>query len=223
MAGILTLAAGPVPDTECRDKTWVCLREEFLGGSLTSTTMGELGWTYANGSATAVTSEANHIGIINRSTGASSGTTAYTSLGGVTQGLLPMGTSKLWWIFRLNSNDANTSVRCGMLDGLSVSPGAGQYLEKQDADTNWFAVVEHGNVQTRIDMGVAIDTSWHTLLIDRIGNTAVNFYLDGILRATHTTGITTTACYINCQIINSAAAAKTIDLDYAEFRMPVTR
>lgn len=221
--GVLTPAAGPLGAIDCYDESWACFIEDFLGGSVSSTTAGELGWTFAGGALDDLASETNHIGIRRRNTTTSSGTAAYLTLGGSTRGPLAMGTSQQVVIFRLNQKDANTTFRCGQLNGLTASPTAGQYLEALDADTNWFTVTEDSNTPVRTDTGIAVDTAWHKLVIERIADSVVRFFLDGVLVATHTTGITKTDSYVNCVLTNSTTADKTVDYDYMSFKMQLSR
>lgn len=55
---------------------------------------------------------------------------------------------------------------------------------------NWFLRTMSGGVETAVDTGVALDTSWHVFRID-VGSGQVDAYIDGVLKATSTTNIPT--------------------------------
>lgn len=199
-------------------RTTIKLQDDFIAGSTTSAAIGTLGWTFANGSITKLEGEANHPGIIRRSTGAVSGTVATFFIYNSAQPFIPAGSSyDIVWLFRLNTNDANTTVRIGTHSmTITDPPGSGEYLEKLDADTNWFFVTRNGGTQTRTNTGVAVGTDWVTLRPVKTGNTSVAFYLNGVLVGTSTTNLPAVGVNPAVTIVNSTAAAKTIDFDYFE-------
>lgn len=219
-----TTAIGPLGAVECIDETDFCVIEDFPSGTVTSTTMGTHGWSFAGGTAAVQAAELNHNGIVQRATSASAGTFAWTALGSTTQAPLPMGTSTLTWIFRVNQTDSDTSYRCGLMNVFAGNPTAGQYIERLGDDTNLFAVTQHASTPTRVDTGIAASTGWVKLRIERVGNGVVRFFVNGALVASITDTITSTVSYMGCQITNGAASAsKTMDLDYAKIRIPQTR
>lgn len=219
-----TTAIGPLGAVECMDETDFCVIEDFPAGTGTSTTMGTHGWSFVGGTAAVQAAELNHNGIVQRATSASAGTFAWTALGSTTQAPLPMGTSTLTWIVRINHTDADTTARCGLMNVFAGNPTAGQYFERLGSDTNWFAVTQHASSPTRADTGVAASTDWIKFRIERIGNAQVLFSINGLPVATITETITSTASYMGCQITNGgASASKTMDLDYAKIRIPMTR
>lgn len=194
----------------------VFLQEEFLTGN-GSGSWGILGWTSA-GTITVQGSEVNRPGLLRIDTGAVSGTQArisYSNSGAIDPG----NNHSILWLARLNSNDGNTTLRIGQGNSVASSPPAsGIYFEKLDADTNWFCVTRAGGVQTRTDSGVATSTSFVTFFTLR-NSSGVFFYLNGSLVATHTTNIPTQFISPYVFIINSAAASKTVDVDYFEMKI----
>ena len=221
MAVTVTQAAGAVPSNECDYRTSACLEDEFMGGGVTTTTVGSLGWVFTSGTVAAQASETNHPGIIRRSTGASSGTTAAMYLGpGSTNTAIPGNANfDMTWAFRLNTNDALTAFILGA--GLGTQADL-IILEKAAADTNFFCRTRTNSNQAKTDTGVAVDTAWHSTRIQRQGS-VVNFWLDKILVATNTTFLTSAAISPICLIANSEAAEKTIDIDYFKLRVEVSR
>jgi len=125
----------------------------------------------------------------------------------------------LKYILRLNTVDANTQIRIGaQVAGGTINPPAnGWYFEKLDADVNWFLVTRAGGVETRVDSNIVIDANFHTFEIVYTGADEVkNFYFDNQLLLSAATNSLTGAIRPAFSIINSAAAEKSFDLDYAE-------
>lgn len=226
--GVLMMpAAGPVPNTrKLYDyRSSVQLQDDFTHGGATTGIIGALGWAFAGGVASFQASESGAPGIFRRTTSASSGVTAYMMLNTGTQEVFPAGSMDIMWKARLNTNDANTTVRLGAGYLVNTSPSNGQYFEKLDADTNWFAVTRAGGVQTgsRTDTGIAVDTSFHTFRVIRTASATVRFELDNVLVAVQTANIPSQALTAFVQIINSTTEDKTIDMDYFEVTYEVTR
>lgn len=225
MPVVATAAAGLLPGrNKLYDyRTCVQLQDDFLSGGNTTAVVGALGWHFVGGVYAVQASEAGHPGIGRRNTTAASGTVSYTILNNTKQDILTAGPLDLLWVARLNDIDANTTARVGAGYLVNLAqPTNGQYFEKLDADTNWFCVTRAAGVQTRTDTGVAVNTAFHTFSIIRTGS-SVRFELDGVVVATHTTHIPSQALTPAIQIINSAAADKTIDLDYFELEYEVSR
>lgn len=198
--------------------------EEFYRSSLTSSQLGKLGWNSSGGSIATPDSEANHPGILQRSTGGTSGVTAALALGATTSASTIGAASPfdLLWIVRLNTNDANTSVEVGAFETLSVSLANGARFQKLDADTNWFRVSRQGGTETREDTGVAVSTDWVTFRIRRSG-AAILFSVNHGAEASISTNLPTGALNPASMIKNSAASAKTLDHDYFDLAIAVTR
>lgn len=199
-------------------KSTIELQDEFLSGNATTGTVGSLGWLQTGTST--LLSEAANPGLIRKDTSAVAATVSAIVLSGNQVNINYQTTRTEIWLARLNTNDANTTMRIGESSGCTVSPiVSGLYFEKLDADTNWFAVTRNAGVQTRTDTTIAVNTSFNTFTISIIGaGTSVIFNINGTL-VTNTTNIfpgLTSPC---AQIVNSAAAAKTFDVDYFQIRL----
>lgn len=199
------------------------LIDDFLGGAGSSGQVGAQGWNIAGGTATGVQSETNHPGILRRDTSASSGIIAYTRLL-ITTAAHPLLGSDLFdltCVFRLNTNDANTTMRIGLSsDYTTLTPVSGVYLEKVDADTSWFGVTRAASAQTRTAALAACDTAWHKVRIRRIDASTIGFTLDALAEVTATGTVPVAGMQPGSQISNSAAASKTLDHDL--YRLIVT-
>lgn len=195
----------------------IFLQDDFVTGGTASTTIGALGWT-ASGTITRIASELNRTGLYTVSTGAVSATFA-----GVywfqNTALVASQNHSIQWYIRVNTNDANTLIRTGLMNSIVASPPTnGIYFEKLDADTNWFCVTRNGGVETRTDSGVAVSTNFVNHAYTR-NSTGVFFRIDNALVCTHTTNVTNVAATPGIQILNSAALAKTMDLDYFQINI----
>lgn len=195
------------------------VQDEFTSGTTTGTQLGALGWGAGNGTTSIITGEANRPGIYRRDTSAVSGTVATLQLfphsSSVFAANLP---HRVLFVARLNTNDANTTMRMGIGNSVIANPpGTGIYFEKADADTNWFCVTESGT-RTRTDSGIAVDTNFNTFEYKRF-STSVEFYINGALVCTNTANLSTALSNPFSHIINSAAASKTMDIDYFQLQL----
>lgn len=188
------------------------VQEDFAGGT------SGLYWV-RNLGAQAGAIVAGFPGVTRLSTSAVSGTLCSYFMGSGVEIIVPTYNVDMFYIVRLNTNDANTTIRIGaQVSGGTVSPPSnGWYFEKLDADVNWFMVTRGGGVETRVDTGIAIDQNFHTFQIVYTGATEEKkFYLDGRLLLTATTNSLTSNIRPALSIVNSAAADKSFDFDYAE-------
>src|SRR5690242_5794583 len=85
------------------------VQDDFLTGTASSGSVGQIGWTFS-GTITARTSEANHPGVYRIDTGAVQATQGRILPTGTTS-IDPAANTNLLWIVRLNTNDANTTIR----------------------------------------------------------------------------------------------------------------
>jgi hypothetical protein len=193
--------------------------DDFDSGTTTSASIGALGWAITNGTTGLAAGVASHPGIVQRQTTTTSGTIAslYQRATSATGTFLGSEYFDFTWIFRLNTNDANTTLRVGAaLDWAANPPAAGVYLEKLDADTNWFVVARAAGTETRTDTTIATGTGWINLRIRRLSSTSVGYRVNYGTELTIATNVPATALQYGVQIVNSAAASKTVDLDYFE-------
>lgn len=201
------------------------LQDEFNTGTTVSGSVGNLGWSFdisTSGVVTIVNSETNRQGIIQLATG-----TTINSIPGLRwAGVNNLDTANNYsslTITRLNTNDANTVVRIGVsTNPLTTPPTSGIYFEKLTGDTNWFCITRNGGVQTRTDSSTAVTTSFTKHFIRR-NSASVVFLIDGVQVCSHTTNIPSVDATPTINIQTTAAASKTIDVDYAEYKIYVSR
>lgn len=88
-------------------------------------------------------------------------------------------------------------------------------FECPDATADIDAVTEAGSTQTTTDTGVNLaDDTFVELGFDVLGTGQVKFYVNGMLKATHTTNITTDILTPSLFVANSDAALDTMTIDY---------
>ena len=193
----------------------VALQDDFIVGINGSGTTGTLGWVIAGGATTNLVSETNRPGILRRDTSAVINTTAYLVLYGSSSAINGGDSHSVIWIERLNTNDANTTINIGSANtAFTAAPSSGIYFQKLDADTNWFCVTRSGGVQTRTDSGIAVNTSFNTFYYNK-NSSGVTWKINNTsVCGTHTTNIPSSFIDPNTVIVNSAAASKTVDVDY---------
>lgn len=212
---VLGPAANP-PDATLYDyRNTIRVQEEFLGAASSTGNIGSLGWGVSFGTTSQTAPSADRYGLITRDTSAASGTAASLVLNGNQTVLLGTTQHKLTFIAKLNQVDANTAVWYGAAVTSGSVPNDGIWIEKRDADTNWFCVTRASSSQTRTDSGVAVTTNYTTFTYERTSANVV-FSINGNRVCTHTATIPTAALDPATVIINSAAASKTHTIDYFE-------
>lgn len=199
----------------------VFLQDHFIGGATTSGAIGELGWS-SSGTITRPSSTTNHPGQARISTSAVQGTQGRLSFGQNSVVLDPSLPFDMTWIVKPIEVDSDTQIRIGISNAVQTDPPThGFYLEKLYADSNVFIVTRAGGVQTRVDGSVA----WNTLTSDFItvrlirSSLGAQWYLNGnLLGGVQATNIPTAFLNPKVSTLNQAAAAKTMDIDYFQFR-----
>lgn len=203
-------------------RTTLEVQDDFLTGSTGNGVIGVLGWGTTGGTSSTIASIANRPGILRRDTSAVLGTVAALYLHAVTATVLDATnyTHSMLYAVRLNNNDANTTARVGAANTTNGNPPAdGVYLEKLDADTNWFCVQRAAGAQTRTDTTVAVNTSFNNLGYTR-NSSGIQFQINGVnVCGLQTANIPTVLIDPGLSIVTSAAAAKTIDIDYFQIRI----
>lgn len=203
-------------------KNIIEIQDDFANGAASSGTIGTLGWFVSGGTNTGVAGESDAPGIFRKETSAVAATVASLLLSATQTTLDTTVQGDFLLRARLNTNDANTTIRIGLGNACTVAMANGIYFEKLDADTNWFAVTNNAGVQTRTDTTIAVNTSWNTFEIKKRTGT-IGFWINGALVSTNTTNLPTTDLNYCTQIINSAAANKTVDHDYFQAKIFLSR
>jgi hypothetical protein len=199
--------------------------DDFLDISTTGR-IGQTGWTKGGGAGSGIAAiavpDVNHPGIVQLSTGATSGIAAYLALAADTTKGVVLGTATFDFeaVFR-SSADANTIIRVGLMTDPSTTLTSGAYLEKLAADTNWFYVVRNASTDTRVDTGASATgaAAWARVNIKKYTTLHVGMSLNGLVDEILVTNRPTAALIPCFYVANATTANKTLDVDYARLAL----
>jgi hypothetical protein len=163
------------------------IHDDFMGGGLTSGTIGELGWAIFGATlptvGRTVAGSLGAPGTVRIGTGAVASNYVGLSLNGATTSsdacLNPADFFALLFRLAMVDNDASTQIRIGFLALNTPDPPAdGIYFEKLVSDVGWFAVCRASGVQTRSAQVLAANTSFHRFQIRRKDPSTIAFSID---------------------------------------------
>lgn len=212
--------------TERADPTnKIVLVEDFYSNTLTTGLLGDLDWRFTNGSVAEVAAEANHPGIVRRTSAATAGNVASTYLGStVTSALFRWDQfEECTFVIKLESLASNCIYRMGITNQAgSTPPGIGVYFETTIAAGagNWGPVMKNAaNTNATINAWAA-GTGWIKLKIRRVSNTQAGFTFDTNSEVIETLGSPnnipdSTGMQWFLQITpNGVNTARSVDFDY---------
>jgi len=232
-----------VADVPCLpgDLRWFCIVEEFPVGSTTSNQIGTHGWRVTRGTVSAASVSPPYFGALRATTGTTSGNGAGVSLVDALWGI-----ANNWhdftddyemeakWVFKLVATD-NMTFRIGVYeDGAAGIIARGAALYGTNGGNFQISYTTGLNTETQFDLGVPLDTNWHTFRIRSDGTTARKFYfrLDNGTERTlcesgcdintsstamwYSAGVSATRPTVS--IVTNTSAARSIDVDYFSFK-----
>ena len=225
------------------DARWVCWVEEFGHNSASAGQIGALGW-WSGGTIGGYPADWPHVGIIRATTSSTANNVAYMRHGINLDNYHDESDTyeiEAKFIVRVPST-ADYEAIVGIMEystssgsiargaGLKIVPG-GNF--KLSYTTSWLT-------QTDYDLGVAVDTAWHTFRIRTDGTTARKFYfkLDNNAEVTlcesgctmntdyagmwYGSGVASTGVHAWFAIKNTGSAGKAIEADYFSFKSKVS-
>jgi len=202
----------------------VVLVEDFFSNTLTTGLIGNLDWRFTNGSVSEITAEANHPGIIRRTSAATSGNVASMYLGSVvTSGLFRWDQfDECTFVIKLESLASNCVYRVGITNQAGSSPpGIGVYFELTvtGGAGNWGPVIKNAANQNSTVNAWAAGTGWIKLRIRRVSNTQAGFTFDTNSEVIETLGSPnnipdSTAMQWFLHIVPSVNTARSVDFDF---------
>jgi hypothetical protein len=221
-AGTVTIASTGGGGAATDPVTTLSEFDDFLSGPLTSGQIGKLGWQFTNGTIAAIDAEANHPGIVRRSSSSTANQMCpLFPVANAIRQILPADTFSVTWIVRLGLADTETGVRVGLTARADSNPPSdGIYFEKLPADTAWFRVTRAGAVETRTTTGIAATGAWAKLRVRRLNASTIGFTIDGAAEQTVTATIPTIALIPWVQVWTSTANVKNLEIDL--FALTVT-
>lgn len=160
--------------------------DEFINGSTTTNTIGQLGWTVTlTGTATNAmnnaSADADHVGLYRCSSSATNPSGCLLSLG-VTQSRI-WGSERFGAVIRTPSNLTATNMYVGLGDAASGTANSTDaiQLRKISGTANWQGEVRNNSTSTTCDTGIVAVASNYVQVqaVVNSGATAVDFYLNG--------------------------------------------
>jgi hypothetical protein len=208
--------------------------EEFLAGGdcyINVTNLGKLGWRVgsSNGGDTvncAAGVAVDRPGVVTIGTGATANNEV--ALWQPVGAFHPGAMFSARFLFKLSSTTSAQAL-VGVVNGVWQASGGtahGLYLEKESADTNWFATAESSGTRTRVNTGVAAGTGWVAAQIRRIDATSIGFKIAGTVAELGTAAETVVSANIpavglipSFQMRNTAAGAREMDVDFYDIHI----
>lgn len=172
------------------------ISDEFAGGGVLDTQIGELAWERLEVGVNILNSVANtrfHPGIIEIEL--DDVTNNYVDLSLRCLDFIQNDIKSLIFLIRIPTNVTNRTISIGLGSaGTDDNLGAESIFFKYDSGTaNWIATVRTGSVSTTIDSGVAVAAdTWYKLELRNTGG-AIQFYINNQLKAGFSTGFSTSA------------------------------
>ena len=185
-----------------------------------------MGWvTGGTGSVSHQVGQANHPGI-DRVTSGATNPSVLSIFTGNNSGTSPIAGSEMFditWIISPVSLNAATCIRAGLATGAPSSdpPGNGAWIERDDADTDWFGVGKVGGVATRTSGllgGVVTAGAWYKLRVRRVDATTLGFSVNDGVEQTLAVGQPTALAPV-LQVATTEAVAKSVDVDLVILRV----
>ncbi len=211
------------------------LLDDFISSNADTDEFAQYGWRVSKtgtGNAFAmIDGESGHPGIVRISGGSAAGARSCGHLGQstVAQNMV-LGSGELTFetVVRFNGTTSNQEVVMAGLGDVQTTVGEntnGVYIEFLAADTNWFLVCNNSSTKTRVDLGIAANSTWRRLgFIVNTGGTSVQGYVDGVLTgAAITTNIPSAAISPMFKADGNGTSADTTDFDYFYLFQTLTR
>lgn len=201
------------------------IKDDFTFASTETGEIGELGWSFTNGTANLVGApEDQHPGIVSRASTAVADVVAstYSGGGGTAVAMRVDHLDTMTWIVKPATAGADFTLRFGLFSDLTANPPTnGIYHERLAADTSWFGVTRDSAVQTRSAALATFGASWFKLTMRRISATSIGFSVNGGTEVVQTANVVggATAMVFGFQIIPTTAAARTVNIDFFSMKL----
>jgi len=201
--------------------------DDFLTGNNETGEVGDLRWAFVNGTLdfftpTATLYNGDYIGMMRRSSAATINQIATLTLDATGNRYYALTKDYLELRMRTAVSGAVTSYkyRVGLIGSDMQSSGIptqGIYFETSGG--NWLAVTVANGIATITDTGFSDVTGLHTLRIFQQENGNVEFYIDDIFEALHTTNLPNRLIGLGvcAQLIPLSASARSYVMDYYGF------
>ena len=198
------------------------IKEDFIGGNTSTGYIGKYGWKFTGaygGTVSYTSSEAGRLGLIKVGAGTTQdkGSTLYL-VDAANQPMIPDSLAGVTMTFSVRQIAADSSqiIHIGTADNVALlgDVNNGAYFRFTNSG-NWYAITRSSGVETSTDTGVANSTSWRKLTISTASDYGnIKFYIDGVLKATHTTNLPRGALSPRMQVVITTATEHFLLVDY---------
>ena len=197
----------------------VIIKDEFLSGLLTTGSIGELGWNLTGTGSSITSTDTTRPGTIRITSGATTGNRADLSLKAktTTTGMIDAASNwDLTMVVKISSSHANDYFVFGMSYSTDNSKFASFQL---NTTTTWTAQNKESST-TSTNTSVTVNAGqWYKLRIHRSGS-AIYYYVDDSLVATHTTNLPTGQFQPLLTVYTGNSVSRSVDIDYFSLRIP---
>jgi hypothetical protein len=198
---------------------------DHFQGAIGSGAIGNMGWVETNSAAGTNSLQAggvNHPGVLRIATGAVSGNNKRLHLGSTASdaSFTPTLFDRFLWVVRIPTITTLT-VRLGLMQDVSAASGgtAGAYFEfDPTASANWRMITRQASASTTNNAVAVVANNWYALEARRLDSGNWEFWINGVLRFTHSATLPTTACAFGVLCQTGTAAARNVDLDFCYVR-----
>lgn len=204
--------------------------DDFIGGLLTTGNIGKLGWSFVAGAVTHPAGDANHPGILQRSTNASIVLASMQTTVGTATSATPLHASSIFQmrlVCRFNHFSTNILYRFGAIDGVTANAAtSGIYLEKLEADTQLFLTTRTGGVSTRVAIHTPSTATWYCYEFGRAAAGNANCYArvnGGSTVSPASASDPTAVCAIGLTMDSTDSVTSTMDIDYFDILVKTQR
>ena len=227
-SGDLVIRTDQTSGASAAPPTRVILKDDFIKNSTETGEVGELGWTFTNGSAPVQAAVQNRPGVMRRTSGVTANQIAtLIPAAAATTSFRFDEVKELWIVAAEVTTGADFTIRVGvMTDVSSATPTNGMYIERLSSDTSWFGVSRAAGAQTRTAALVADAVgTYRKFRLRRIDAATVGFTVDGGSEVTLTTNIPAATATLTwgLQIAPTTTTARSVDVDYLGLELNVVR
>lgn len=202
------------------------IMEDFAGGNTFSGYIGTCGWKFTTGGGGTVTytsAVSNRVAVIKFGSGTTqdNGSTLYL-VDAANQPIIPASPNNLTLIFSVCQVDANAShkIHIGTSDNIALIGDVNGAYFRFNETGNWYAVTRNVGAETATDTGIVNSTSWRQFKIVTASDYSnIKFYIDGVLKATHTTNLPMVATSPRMQVVITATTERFLLVDYFYLKM----
>lgn len=202
----------------------ILIDEDFLSGNTEAGEIGKYNWTNTNGTISVNQSIVGQPGSVRRTSAGTANqvSSLYMQNGSAVVQFAVNDFREGIFIAKAIATNTDHAVKIGiMTDVGSNTPTNGIFLERKETDVNWFVTSRAASAESRVDTGVAFNTTMAKIrIVRRPSNGHIDVFANGTFAGTITTNLVSsgTMLVIGAQIMPTTTTARSIDLDLIRMR-----